>query len=215
MKKLLLPFLLLFSGLAFSADALRARVNMPAGPTPTAGTPTVSLTCQPPTSGTTPTGYNFYRSSVSGGPYALLNSIPEATCAYTDTTVSYATTYYYVATSVSGAYVSSYSNMVQAVIPQNPTPNPPTGLTVTSITTTNIQFKWTAPVGDTVYAYRMYRKPASRTWWTTYATGIKTTTFTDSNPLNTAADYEVKAVEVINGSNVLSGPSNVVLVSKP
>jgi hypothetical protein len=63
-------------------------------------------------------GYNIYRSSVSGGPYSLLNSALDSATAYTDNTVVSGQTYYYVATAVdSDSNESGYSTQVQAVIP--------------------------------------------------------------------------------------------------
>jgi len=63
-------------------------------------------------------GYNIYRSSVSGGPYAKTNSSLITLLAYTDTTVLAGQTYYYVATSVNASNVeSSYSNEISAAIP--------------------------------------------------------------------------------------------------
>lgn len=64
------------------------------------------------------TGYNIYRSTVSGGPYTMINASLDATNAYTDSTVVSGQTYYYVATDVnSQSQESGYSNQVQAVIP--------------------------------------------------------------------------------------------------
>lgn len=71
---------------------------------------------------TTPTvtGYNVYRSTVSGTSYTKINSllifVPVVN--YTDTTVQGATTYYYVTTAVDASGTESvYSNEVSATIP--------------------------------------------------------------------------------------------------
>jgi hypothetical protein len=63
-------------------------------------------------------GYNVFRGTVSGGPYAQLNGSLVPTTYYDDTTVSAGMTYYYVTTAVNSAgQQSSYSNQVMAVIP--------------------------------------------------------------------------------------------------
>ncbi|HSZ61468.1 MAG TPA: choice-of-anchor D domain-containing protein [Terriglobales bacterium] len=63
-------------------------------------------------------GYNIYRGTVSGGPYAMINSSLDSTTAYTDNTVTSGTTYYYVTTAVnSSSEESGYSNQATAVIP--------------------------------------------------------------------------------------------------
>jgi hypothetical protein len=64
------------------------------------------------------TGYNVYRSTVSGGRYAKINSSLVAGSTYADSTVVNGQTYYYVTTSVDSTGVESLnSNEVQAVMP--------------------------------------------------------------------------------------------------
>src|SRR5579863_10252960 len=63
-------------------------------------------------------GYNIYRSLVSGSGYTKLNSSLISGLAYADTNVVAGTTYFYVATAVdSGGDESSDSNQATAVIP--------------------------------------------------------------------------------------------------
>jgi hypothetical protein len=63
-------------------------------------------------------GYNVYRSNTSGGPYQKINSVLDASTAYTDSSVTGGNTYYYVATAVDTSNQESvYSNEAQAVIP--------------------------------------------------------------------------------------------------
>jgi fibronectin type 3 domain-containing protein len=76
----------------------------------------VALSWNPSTS--TVSGYNIYRSSVSGGGYAKLNSLLVGTLAFTDSTVQSGGTYYYVTTAVdAGGVESTISNEVSAAIP--------------------------------------------------------------------------------------------------
>jgi fibronectin type 3 domain-containing protein len=64
------------------------------------------------------TGYNVYRSTVSGGSYAKINSSMVAGTTYTDATAASGQTYYYVTTSVDSSGVESLnSNEVQVVVP--------------------------------------------------------------------------------------------------
>jgi fibronectin type 3 domain-containing protein len=63
-------------------------------------------------------GYNVYRSAVSGGPYTKVNSSLIVTTSYTDSTVQSGTTYFYVVTSVDASNVeSAFSTQVSATIP--------------------------------------------------------------------------------------------------
>ena len=69
-------------------------------------------------SSSTVSGYNVYRSMVSGSSYAKVNSTLLSGMTYTDGTVQSAQTYYYVTTAVDASGTeSTYSNEVQAVIP--------------------------------------------------------------------------------------------------
>jgi hypothetical protein len=82
----------------------------------TGQTHSVALTWTASTS--TVSGYNIYRSTVSGSGYAKLNSSLVASLSYSDTTVQSGTTYFYVATAVdSGGDESADSNQATAVIP--------------------------------------------------------------------------------------------------
>jgi len=63
-------------------------------------------------------GYNVYRGSTNGGPYAKLNTGLDPTTAYDDMSVSGGKTYYYVTTAVDNTGLeSTYSNQVKAIIP--------------------------------------------------------------------------------------------------
>jgi fibronectin type 3 domain-containing protein len=76
----------------------------------------VALTWSASTS--TVSGYNVYRSTVSGGPYTKINPSLVAVLNYTDSTVQSGTTYFYVTTAVdSSSNESTYSNEVSAAIP--------------------------------------------------------------------------------------------------
>jgi hypothetical protein len=77
---------------------------------------TVSLNWNPSTSQVN--GYNVYRGSTAGGPYAKLNSSPDPNTAFMDSTVASTHTYYYVTTAVSSTGMeSSYSNQVKVSVP--------------------------------------------------------------------------------------------------
>ena len=63
-------------------------------------------------------GYNIYRSTMSGSSYLRINSSLVAGLNYTDSTVQNGTTYYYVTTGVDSTGIESvYSNQVPAAIP--------------------------------------------------------------------------------------------------
>lgn len=130
MKRLLLLFFFVASIAKADKSVLTATPQTGSG-----GTHTVSLTCTTsPTIGVT--GYNFYRTVTSGTGYNKLTASPVSSCSYTDTTVLGSTTYFYVATAICptcSPSESAFSNEATAVVPPNPQPQPPTGLSVTSV----------------------------------------------------------------------------------
>jgi P pilus assembly chaperone PapD len=66
----------------------------------------------------TVSGYNVYRSTISGGPYAMVNSSLVNSTTYLDSTVQSGQTYFYSATSVdSGGNESIFSTEATAIIP--------------------------------------------------------------------------------------------------
>jgi hypothetical protein len=60
-------------------------------------------------------GYDVYRSTVSGGPYAKIGSA--STVDYTDSSVQANTEYYYVVTSVEAGVQSNYSSQIAVSVP--------------------------------------------------------------------------------------------------
>jgi len=82
------------------------------------GIPAHSATLAWTASTSSVSGYNVYRSGVSGGPYTKLNSSLVTTTSYTDSAILAGTTYYYVVTSVNSTNVESVlSNEVSTTIP--------------------------------------------------------------------------------------------------
>jgi fibronectin type 3 domain-containing protein len=77
---------------------------------------TVTLSWTASTS--TVSGYNVYRSTVSGGPYTQTNTALNASTNYVDNSVQSGTTYFYVVTAVDAdAVESAFSNQVSVVVP--------------------------------------------------------------------------------------------------
>lgn len=63
-------------------------------------------------------GYNVYRSTISGGPYLLMNTSPVPDTSYVDLAVLSGSTYYYVVTATNLQGVESpYSNQAVASVP--------------------------------------------------------------------------------------------------
>jgi fibronectin type 3 domain-containing protein len=86
--------------------------------TGTAVAHSVDLSWTAPSSSTDPAvGYNIYR-AISGGSFALLNSSPDSSTTYVDSTVVNGTTYNYYVESVDSSGVESVaSNEITVAIP--------------------------------------------------------------------------------------------------
>jgi hypothetical protein len=111
-------------GYGTSQKQLKAKINFKRVATTTVPSVTLSCTAGAVNNGAgAPVGFNFLRSTSSGGPYTLLGTSPmTSTCGpYTDQTVALGTTYYYVADAMNAAGTSGFSNQVTAQIPNAPT----------------------------------------------------------------------------------------------
>jgi fibronectin type 3 domain-containing protein len=87
-------------------------------PPPSDVSHSVTLSWSPSTSAVS--GYEVYRSQISGGPYSKLDANPVASDSYVDATVQAGSTYYYVVTAVNSAGVQSAdSAQVSAIVPTN------------------------------------------------------------------------------------------------
>ena len=101
--------------LSFTSTASNSQAVEPVSGVGTATPYTVNLSWNP-SSGVS--GYNVYRSTSSTGSFAKINSALDSNTAYTDSTVTAGTTYYYAATSVSSSGVESgLSSPVQVAVP--------------------------------------------------------------------------------------------------
>lgn len=126
MKRALLAVLLLLVSAGFAqAQGAPGSVTWTGTPHGNALTWTASATA-----GVT---YNLYRGTVSGGPYAKVNTAPIATLTFTDlnSNLTVSTQYFYVATAVdSNGNESAYSNQASVVTPTTFPANPqaPSGL---------------------------------------------------------------------------------------
>jgi hypothetical protein len=104
--------------ISFVSDASDASLKQTfSGAGTQTGSPhTVSLTWDPSTS--TIAGYNLYRGTQSGGPYARMNSTLLSSTSYDDSGVQSGRNYFYVSTAVDASNnESAFSNEAAAAIP--------------------------------------------------------------------------------------------------
>jgi fibronectin type 3 domain-containing protein len=180
----------LYSQALSAADiaSLAAPPAAPAGFGATPGDARVTLAWSAVTGAT---GYNVKRSTVSGGPYTTVATVTGTS--YADTGVANGTTYYYVVTAVKNVAESVNATQVAAT-PIAP-PAAPTGLSATP-DDTQVTLTWT-PV-STATGYVVKRADSVAGPYTTVATGLAGTSYTDTGLTNGVTYYYV--VTAINGS---------------
>ncbi|WP_127532590.1 glycoside hydrolase family 48 protein [Paenibacillus kobensis] len=158
--------------------------------------------------------YNVKRASTSGGPYTTVATGVTGTT-YTNTGLTNGTTYYYVVSAVNAAGESVNSAQAtatpQAVVT---VPAAPTALTATA-GSAQATLAWTASAGAT--SYNVKRATTTGGPYTTVATGVTGTTYTNTGLTNgTTYYYVVTAVnsagESANSAQASATPQAVVTV---
>src|SRR5215510_11585123 len=176
--------------------------NPPAAPTglaATAGNAQVTLNWNASSGATS---YNVKRSTTSGGPYTTIATGVTST-SFTNTGLTNGTTFFFVVSAVNAAGESGNSNQASAT-PQNvQTPPPaPTGLAATA-GNAQVSLSWNASSGAT--SYNVKRSTTSGGPYTTIATGVTSTSFTNTGLTNGTTFFFV--VSAVNATGE-SGNSN-------
>jgi len=157
-----------------SATPICAAPAAPTGLSATPGNAQVTLNW---TASSGAASYNVKRSTITGGPYTTV-AAGVTTTSYTDTGVTNGTTYYYVVSAVNSCGESVNSNEASATPAAAAVPAAPTGLTATAGPgAKKISLAWTASSGAS--SYNVKRSTVSGGPYTTIATGITTTSYTD------------------------------------
>ena len=180
--------------------------SAPTGLTATAGNGQVALSWSASSGATS---YNIYRSTTSGGEGATAYATATST-SYTDTSAVNGTAYYYTVAAVNATGTSAQSSQVSAT-PVAAAPAAPTGLTATA-GNAQVALSWTASSGATTY--NVYRATTSGGEGTSaVATGITTTTYTNSGLTNGVKYYFTVAAVNTGGTSAQSGEASATPVN--
>jgi len=169
----------------------------PTGLVATPGNAQVSLSWNASTGATS---YNVKRSTTSGGPYTTIATGVTATN-FTNTQLVNGTTYFFVVTAVNAAGESGNSNQASAT-PLGTPPPAPTGLTATP-GNAQVTLNWNASSGAS--SYNVKRSTTNGGPYTTIATGVTSTSFTNTGLTNGTTFFFV--VSAVNSAGE-SGNSN-------
>jgi fibronectin type 3 domain-containing protein len=187
-----------------------AVTTAPAAPTAlaaTAGNAQVTLSW---TASSGATSYNVKRATTSGGPYTTVASGVTGTT-YTNTGLTNGTTYYYVISAVNSAGESTNSTQASATPAAAVTaPAAPTGLVATAGNAQAV-LTWTASSGAT--SYNVKRATISGGPYTTIATGIAGTTYTNTGLTNGTTYYYVVSAVNSAGESSNSAQASVTPVA--
>ena len=155
------------------------------------------------------TNYNIYRGNSSGTETLLASTGNVLT--YTDTTVTSGQTYFYKVTAVNSIGESSSSNEANATPTASPTtPQPPTGLTATAVSSSQINLSWTTSGnngGSAITGYKIERSTDNGNTWGTIVpnTDSTSTTYSDMGlSPSTTYTYRISAINSVGSSS----PSN-------
>ncbi|BCU77169.1 LamG-like jellyroll fold domain-containing protein [Luteolibacter sp. LG18] len=145
------------------------------------------------------TSYTVKRATTSGGPYMTIAALVSGTT-FTDTGLTTGTTYYYVISAANNGGDGSNSPAASATaIP--PLPGVPGGFSATPISNSAVKLTWSASSDATTYTVK--RAAATGGPYTTVASGLTTTTYTDTGlTAGTTYYYVVIAVNVSGESGV-------------
>jgi fibronectin type 3 domain-containing protein len=180
-----------------SATPLGTPPPAPTGLTATAGNAQVSLTWNASSGASS---YNVKRSTTSGGPFTTIATGVTST-SFTNTGLTNGTTFFFVVSAVNSAGESGNSNQASAT-PQLAVPPAPTGLTATA-GNAQVSLTWNASSGAT--SYNVKRSTTSGGPFTTIATGVTSTSFTNTGLTNGTTFFFV--VSAVNSAGE-SGNSN-------
>src|SRR5690348_10343727 len=157
------------------------------------------------------TGYKIERSVNGGSWYTIVSNTGSTGTTYSDTGLSPSTTYTYRVSAITILLVSSPSNTASATTASPVTVSqPPTGLTASADSFSQITLNWNAPSnngGSAIIGYKIARSSDGGSTWSTIVsnTGSTSTTYSNSGlSPNTTYSYRVYAINSVGTSS----PSN-------
>ncbi|HEX7577650.1 MAG TPA: hypothetical protein VF430_06400, partial [Verrucomicrobiae bacterium] len=157
------------------------------------------------TASTNAISYNVKRAVTYGGPYTIVANV--ATTNYTDTSLAGGPIYYYAVSALNPGGESANSPL--SIV--NAQGFSPAGLSASAVSATQVVLVWNAFTNAT--SYNVKRSPASGGPYTTIATGVTTTNYTDTIAAGMKYFYVISAIS--GGVETLNSPEASVNLPYP
>ena len=132
------------------------------------------------------TGFSIERKTGASGAYAVIGSVGSSVTTYSSKNLIQTTTYYYRVRAKAGSTYSAYTDEVSAAaLPMNP----PSGLTATAVSSSQIDLSWTDNSTDET-GFSIERKTgASGAYAVIGSVGSSVTTYSSKNLIQTTTYY--------------------------
>src|SRR2546426_734387 len=164
--------------------------------------------------------YNFEWSTAAATAFSTLSpndALPIS--AYSDTGLTHATTYTYRVSAINSVGTSSPSSTASATT-LAVAPSTPTGLTATTVSSSQISLSWTAPNngGSAITGDKIERSTDGGTTWSTLVanTGSSAAGYSDTGLVHTTTyTYRVSAINSVGTSSTSSMASATTLAAAP
>lgn len=185
---------------AFRPLAAQSALPGPAAPTTLAATAISSSQVNLSWSdkATDETGFRAYRST-DNATWTLVATLPVNSIAFSDTTVSAGTTYYFKVVSYNSNGTSADSNVASVTTPALAKPAAPTTLAATAVSTSQINLTW-ADVSTNEDGFRVERSTNGTTFSALTNVGINATSFSDTG-LTASTKYYYRVLSYNAGGN--------------
>jgi titin len=145
--------------------------------------------------------YRIERSTSSGGAFAQIDAVAAGTLTYNNTGLASATEYFYRVRACNLGGCSGYSNVASDTTFLVP-PTPPTSVTATAVSSTQINVAWSGATG-VVATYNVFRKDSiSGTGYQVVASGTGTSYSDNSVAAATKYFYQVRACNLAGCSGM-------------
>src|SRR5205807_1200662 len=167
------------------------------------------------------TGYKIERSTNGGTTWsALVANTGSTATTYSDTGLTHATAYTYRVSAINSTGTKTPTTTATATT-LAVVPSPPTGLTATVASSSQIDLSWTAPTdngGSAITGYKIERSTNGGTTWTTIVSnsGSTATTYSDTGLTpGTTYTYRVSSVNSAGTSPPANTASATTLAVAP